>query len=153
MMHLSCLVNLEQLSLVNNPCVLTNSSWRLYPSGCWLKSCWYIDNCVRLQVSVINFTKLFNMFPVNLGKNLYLNWSTESSVRLPYFCIRTSTFFSLVKILLNCQLIYSCCYMNNYVISIISLTVSREINYRPYLVYCCPNLRNLDGCLVTNQER
>lgn len=29
-MHLSHLTNLEQLSLVNNPCVLSNSSWRLY---------------------------------------------------------------------------------------------------------------------------
>lgn len=57
MMHLSYLVNLQQLSLVNNPCVLTSSAWIL------------------------------------------------------------------------------------------------EINYRPYLVYRCPNLRNLDGQLVTNQER
>lgn len=29
-MHLSHLTNVEQLSLVNNPCVLSNSSWRLY---------------------------------------------------------------------------------------------------------------------------
>lgn len=55
--NLSSLVNLEQLSLVNNPCVMTNGLWR------------------------------------------------------------------------------------------------QEINYRPYLAYCCANLRNLDGCLVTNQER
>jgi hypothetical protein len=27
------------------------------------------------------------------------------------------------------------------------------VNYRPYLVYCCGNLRNLDGHLVNDQER
>nr|XP_058957388.1 uncharacterized protein LOC131784584 isoform X1 [Pocillopora verrucosa] len=57
MLHLSSLINLEQLSLLNNPCILTNGNWRL------------------------------------------------------------------------------------------------EVNYRPYLVYCCRNLRNLDGHLVNNDER
>lgn len=57
MRNLTCLVNLEQLSLVNNPCVLASNTWR------------------------------------------------------------------------------------------------QEINYRPYLVHCCATLRNLDGCLITSQER
>ena len=29
-MYLSCLANLQQLSLVNNPCVLPSNAWRLY---------------------------------------------------------------------------------------------------------------------------
>ncbi|XP_067027627.1 uncharacterized protein [Acropora muricata] len=57
MRNLTCLVNLEQLSLVNNPCVLASTPWR------------------------------------------------------------------------------------------------QEVNYRPYLVHCCATLRNLDGCLITSQER
>ena len=31
MRNLTCVVNLEQLSLVNNPCVLARSPWKQYP--------------------------------------------------------------------------------------------------------------------------
>lgn len=113
---------------------------------CWLGSlfwCGIFYNCVFILISIGD---------QNTQKNCwhFVTWSFTLWCSVSIVFLRNQHHASLIYV--NA---FSQQFMNRWRhVCVHSLTMYiREINYRPYLVYCCPNLRNLDGSLVTNQER